>query len=284
MSATTCCVQATTGENPAAAAPSPEDIVDGIRNSTVAAAPSSPASSASAQTMSATTEVPVIASSSSPVPTQLQPSSSASATSESGAQVVTGDTEHITTYERTGAVIANSKISLDCKLAVFTVMGTCEPRVVKLFPSTSCSCPAKGGCYHVKAAQLAVGIDEKPNRRQLNLTQLQKNKRKWPDRTCGRKCPRAEDVEIVPAGDADDKEVAELATVVQGSAATADVEPETDDACKECGEPEPPQSSKCQKTVQWVQCDKCNSWFHVCCTHLKKCPRKNHTISLELLS
>jgi len=106
----------------------------------------------------------------------------------------------------------------------------------------------------VKAAQLAVGIDKKPNWRQLNLTQLRENKRKRPDRTCGCKRPRAEDVEIVPAGEADDEEVAELATVVQGSAATADVEPETDDACKECGEPEPPQSSKRQKTVAYSGC------------------------------
>ena len=105
-------------------------------------------------------------------------------------------------------------------------MGTCEPRVVKLFPSTSCSSPTKGRCYHVKAAQLAVGICEKPNRRQLNLTQLRKNKRKRQDHTCGRKWPRAEDVEIVAAGDADDADVVELVAAIQRPSADPDVEPD----------------------------------------------------------
>jgi len=56
---------------------------------------------------------------------------------------------------------------------------------------------------------MAVGLRQEDKRRPLNLTQLRRNKRKRADRTCGRKRPRADDVEVVPAGDAD-PEVTEL--------------------------------------------------------------------------
>jgi len=68
------------------------------------------------------------------------------------------DTSSLTACKRAAVVIRNGSITLDTKLAVFTVLGTMEPRVVKLFPNITCSCPAKGGCYHVKAAQMAVGL------------------------------------------------------------------------------------------------------------------------------
>ena len=49
---------------------------------------------------------------------------------------------------------------------------------------------------------MAVGLRQDDTRRLLNLTQLFRNKRKKTDRTCGRKRLRADDVDVVPAGDA----------------------------------------------------------------------------------
>jgi len=49
-------------------------------------------------------------------------------------------------------------LTLDPKLAVFTVVGTQEPRLVKLFPGLSCSCSATEICYHMMAAKMAVGM------------------------------------------------------------------------------------------------------------------------------
>jgi len=104
----------------------------------------------------------------------------------------------------------------------------------------------------------------------------------------------------VPAGDADEDDVAELIAAVQGPSTATDVEPEdigpsegalaaetavvstnrqtssdSSENCTECGEAEPPHGSRRQKRVHWVQCDSCNGWFHLCCTHLKKVPPKN---------
>ena len=53
------------------------------------------------------------------------------------------------------------------------------------------------------AARMAVGLRQDDTRRPLNLTQLQQNKRKKADSTCGRKRPQADDVDVVPAGYAD---------------------------------------------------------------------------------
>ena len=69
---------------------------------------------------------------------------------------------------------------------------------------------------HVKAAQLAVGIDCKRVCWQLDLTQLHRNKRKRPDRTYGRKRPRADELEVVREGDVDEDDVATLVSVLQG--------------------------------------------------------------------
>ena len=63
------------------------------------------------------------------------------------------ETAMLTTRERASVIIASGKIALDTKLAVFTVIGTTEPRVVRLFPQPSCSCPSQYGCYHVMAAK-----------------------------------------------------------------------------------------------------------------------------------
>jgi len=69
----------------------------------------------------------------------------------------------LTAAERASVIVKTGLISFDPKLSIFTVNGTNEPRVVRLFPSVSCSCPAKGNCYHVMAAKQAIGMpkDEK---------------------------------------------------------------------------------------------------------------------------
>ena len=104
------------------------------------------------------------------------------------------------------------KITLDARLRVFTVDGTNEPHVVRLFPPESCSCPARTSCYHITAARLAVGLSDSGTRRPLNLTQLRRNKRRRADKTSGQKRPRAGDVDIVPADDVDE-DVATALTV-----------------------------------------------------------------------
>ena len=113
------------------------------------------------------------------------------------------NTEGLCSMERASNIIVNGLISLDPKLGVFTVMGTMEPRVVKLFPKQTCSCPCQSNCYHVLAAQKAIGLHIEKPRRVINLTQLRRNKRKRCDKTSGRKRPRVADVDIIPAADAE---------------------------------------------------------------------------------
>ena len=76
-------------------------------------------------------------------------------------------------------------------------------------------------------ARIAVGMANINTRKTLNLMQLRKNLRKHVDITCGRKRPRAADVDVVGAGDADDDDVRILATsVLQNKRArTADTAP-----------------------------------------------------------
>ena len=61
---------------------------------------------------------------------------------------------------------------------------------------------------------MAVGMADINERKTLNLTQLRNNSRKRVDKTCGRKRPRAADVDVVGAGDADDDDVHIFATSV----------------------------------------------------------------------
>src|SRR6218665_928966 len=97
-------------------------------------------------------------------------------------------------------IIQNNKLSLNPQLSVFTFMGTREPHVVRLFPTTTCSCPAKSHCYHIIAARMAIGFaGNNTTKRPLNLTQLRRNKRKRPDKTSGRKQPRILDEDVIPA-------------------------------------------------------------------------------------
>jgi len=182
-------------------------------------------------------------------------------------------------------------------------MGTSEPRVVKLFPTESCSCPAKGSCYHVLAARMAVGLRQENPHRPLNLTQLRRNKRKKADKTCGRKRPRADDVDVVAAGDADPDVAATLAAVINAvpqkddddvepddqppavdvdadpdvavtsAAIVNDAEVDDQDTCHHCQSTVPPPKKgrrvkggqSRQKIDSWVECERCQRWFHCIC-------------------
>jgi len=172
----------------------PDDIVDSIRYATT---------TSSVSTSTPPTLPAAVPSSSSSAPT----TSTASSSSPSNTESITVDqTDYATlsTTERAAKVVSSGKLSLNSQLSVFTVIGTTgEPRVVKLFPNESCSCPAQSQCYHIAAARMAIGLVEPVPRRRVNLTQLRRNKRKRPDKTAGRKRPRVNDLDVIPADDTD---------------------------------------------------------------------------------
>jgi len=194
----------------------PTVIVQNVRDAGTPP-PSQPSTSAGATPPSQPSPVP---STSAGAPPPSQPSTSAGATPPSQPSPVPSTSS----CERAMSVISAGKISLDSKLAIFTVMGTSEARVVQLFPVASCSCPAKSNCYHLKAAEMAVGLHRNETKRVINLTQLRKNKRKKADKTSGRKRPRTDDVDVIAAPDADDN--ADLVDILHPS--QADVEPDDD--------------------------------------------------------
>ena len=177
----------------------PSQIVDGIRGG----------SSTAQNTDSSNTAHLPTASHSNPSPPSPSTLSASGASSSQAADVEPDDDDGVnardmsalTSAERAALVISSSQISLDPELRIFTVNGTTEPRVVRLFPTTTCSCPAKADCYHVLAAQMAVGSTKVVRKRTLKLTQLRKNTRKRPDKTSGQKRPRQADVDVVPAND-----------------------------------------------------------------------------------
>jgi len=178
--------------------------------------------------------------------------------------------------------------------------------VVTLFPKTTCSCPARCDCYHILAAELAVGLKVEEPKRRVNLTSLCKNKRKRAEKTAGRKRPR-QHVDIIPAADAaaDADELLRLQNLVMSQPDAdaipvsptpppdADVIPESStprspppiahrqiDAsiCHACQSKEPPlrksnqSRRKAHSTVGWVQCDQCPCWYHIQCIGLKAIP------------
>jgi len=180
--------------------------------------------------------------------------------------------------ERAKHVVANGQISLDSRLGVFTVMGSTEPRVVRLFPKTTCSCPATATCYHILAARMAVGLNVDEQSRRINITLLRSNKRKRADKASGRKKPRVRDVDVVAANDGDDDVASQLVAAVTGNPPDDDdVEPLTAPAtssadinsvCQVCKQREPPprKSRRHQGgSIAWVGCDFCPRWFHRLC-------------------
>ena len=200
--------------------------------------------------------------------------------------VVTNSKENcnLTAAERASVVINSGQISFDAKLSIFTVNGTTEPRVVRLFPSVTCSCPAKGNCYHVLAAKMALGMSCDSKKRTINLTQLRKNKRKRPDKTSGRKRSRADDMDVVPPDDHDDAETAALIAAISQPRATLPppASPPAPlpsppvirtDICHACDAVNPPpRKSRRIRIVQWVGCDQCVRWYHAVCLGIKEIP------------
>ena len=63
----------------------------------------------------------------------------------------------LTSCDRAKDVVERGLLVLDQKLAIFTVVGTQEQHLVKLFSRLSCSCPATATCYHIMLAKMAVG-------------------------------------------------------------------------------------------------------------------------------
>jgi len=126
----------------------------------------------------------------------------------------------LTSRERAKDVVERGLITLDPKLAVFTVVGMQEPRLVILFPRLSCWCLATATCYHIMAANMAVGMAVPDTHTgTVNLTQLCHNKWKRADKTSIRKQPRLQDVDVdvEPADDTDDDVTALLIAAVAGS-------------------------------------------------------------------
>lgn len=74
---------------------------------------------------------------------------------------------------------------------------------VSLFPEESCSCPAVATCYHIMAARLAIRLDIAPPKKTVSFSQLAKNSKKRVDKKSGRKKPRKQDYDIIPAPDSD---------------------------------------------------------------------------------
>jgi hypothetical protein len=194
----------------------------------------------------------------------------------------------LTTRERANEVIRSGHISLDPKLVVFTVTVTYEPQVVRLFPNTSCSCPAKSDCYHVLAASMTIGMHCEEPKTPFNLTQLRRNKSKHLDKTSGRKHPRTDDVDMVPAGDDDGCTAAGFVGtialhVTQPSVSSESIANSDNDGlpdislptidtniCYACNQEEPPaRKARSIKVFQWVGCNKCACWYHTSCIGIK---------------
>ena len=179
-----------------------DDIVDRVRAIPLPSAASQQPSSSIPSTLSSSSSPPSAAQSSDVEPNDIAPPPSVN---YSNAKI----------HERASAILASVNKALDYKLAIFTVVGTKEPRVVKLFPKTTCSCPAQSSCYHITAARKAIWIEDHPQRRVINLTKLRKNSRKRRDKTSGRNGPRLQDVDVVPADDADDLTSATVSQVIR---------------------------------------------------------------------
>ena len=161
------------------------------------------------------------------------------------------------------------------RLAIFTINGTSEPQVVRLFLTTTCSCPAKSNYYHILAARMAVGIHGDSSKRTVNLTQLHKNTRKYPDKTSRHKLPRLDNVQEAAGGDPDYVVAAALHAAVstateQTVAAVPSVSTAASavsarlDICHTCGAENPPTGkSRHRKFINWVCCDECGRWYHM---------------------
>lgn len=98
-------------------------------------------------------------------------------------------------------ILEEGKISHNYKLGVFTIVGTKGiPHAVRLFPKESCTCPSSTQCYHILAAKMSIGMEEKQSHGKINLTQLKRNARPRRNKKSGRK-GRPDVIEISEAPD-----------------------------------------------------------------------------------
>ena len=65
------------------------------------------------------------------------------------------------------------------------------------------------------ASRMAIGVQEPPQRRIINLTKLRRNARKRQDKMSGRKRPRLHDVYVVAADDGDDITMAAMTKAIR---------------------------------------------------------------------
>ena len=57
---------------------------------------------------------------------------------------------------RARKLIEDGKIVHNAQLKVFTVAGSTGNYVTTLYPTETCTCPAKKDCYHIIAAKLSI--------------------------------------------------------------------------------------------------------------------------------
>ena len=182
---------------------------------------------------------------------------------------------HFTHRNRSPLTNRKRFLSFDTKLSVFTVQGSNEPRLVKLFLKPSCSCPSSTLCYHILAAKMSLGINEEAPKHPLNMTQLRRNKRKRGDKTSDRKQPRKNDVDVIPPYDANPDLSDALLRDIIGTDLPSTPEPMessqmptiSQEICYTCSAASPHH----EKTLvyDWIGCDKCPRWYHTSCIGLK---------------
>ena len=127
------------------------------------------------------------------------------------------DTDHTYTFKhnKDDTVISNASSKVLAELALaenrvfFMEQTKCyivlnrkrDPYAVRLSPDR-CLCPSTTTCYHIFAAQMLAGNYSEPEKRTLNLSLLRKRARKREEhRSIGKKKPRLELEDIVPAPD-----------------------------------------------------------------------------------
>ena len=75
-------------------------------------------------------------------------------------------------------IIENGNISHNCKLGVFSVLGTTgNPQAVRLFLKETCTCPSNNLYYHIIAVCMSIGMDQQKPMSKVNLSRLRRNAR-----------------------------------------------------------------------------------------------------------
>ena len=75
-------------------------------------------------------------------------------------------------------IIENGHVTHNCKLGVFTVLGTTgNPHAVQLFPKETCTCPSTGLCYHIMAVRMSIGIDQQKSLSKVDCVAMPDPKR-----------------------------------------------------------------------------------------------------------